>query len=256
MRYLFAREGEDVLAQLAFSRVLLAFDFDGTLAPIVSDPAGARLRPGTRALLRKVAGRYPCAVISGRSRADVSGRVRGLGLAEIVGNHGIEPGSGTGRFQKQIAAWRGRLQAKLGGLRGVVIEDKVFSLAVHYRQSREKRRARAEIFRVATMLPGVRLVDGKSVLNLLPPGAPHKGLALERVRDRLGCDTALYVGDDDTDEDVFTLDQPGRLLAIRVGSNRRSAATYFLRAQREIDRLLRALLRAPERASPPWSSKR
>ena len=58
----------DVLAQYAWSRVLLAFDFDGTLAPIVPDRDDARMRPRTRALLEEICRRYPCAVISGRSR--------------------------------------------------------------------------------------------------------------------------------------------------------------------------------------------
>jgi trehalose 6-phosphate phosphatase len=85
-------------------------------------------------------------------------------------------------------------------------------------------------------------MGGKQVLNILPPDAPHKGMALERARERFGCDTAIYVGDDETDEDVFQLDQPGRLLAVRVGSARSTAATFQLTNQREVDQLLRALV--------------
>ena len=80
------------------------------------------------------------------------------------------------------------------------------------------------------------------MLNVLPVGAPHKGLALERARARLGCDTAVYVGDDETDEDVFALDQPGQLLSIRVGRKKSSSAAYCIRSQAEIDALLRSLL--------------
>jgi trehalose 6-phosphate phosphatase len=89
----------------------------------------------------------------------------------------------------------------------------------------------------------VRLVGGKHVLNVLPADAPHKGLALERERARLGCDTAIYLGDDETDEDVFALRQPGRLLAVRVGRRTSSAAAYYVRTQRDVDRVLRILLR-------------
>lgn len=88
----------------------------------------------------------------------------------------------------------------------------------------------------------MRIVGGKQVVNILPSRAPHKGIALERERDRLHCDTALYVGDDETDEDVFALDQPGRLLTVRVGSKRTSAATYCVTNQRAVDDLLRALI--------------
>jgi trehalose 6-phosphate phosphatase len=80
-------------------------------------------------------------------------------------------------------------------------------------------------------------------------------MALERERDRLGCDTALFVGDDDTDEDVFALDRPGRLLGIRVGRTPASQAPYCLRDQREIDDLLDRLIAlrrdAPARPRPP-----
>jgi trehalose 6-phosphate phosphatase len=90
----------------------------------------------------------------------------------------------------------------------------------------------------------VRLVGGKLVINFLVPDAPHKGVALERERSHLGCDTVIYVGDDETDEDVFQIDRPGQLLSIRVGRKRTSAAPYYIRNQTEIDRILRALVAA------------
>jgi trehalose 6-phosphate phosphatase len=123
-----------------------------------------------------------------------------------------------------------------------MIEDKGLSIAVHYRRSREKAAARARIVAVAAGLGAVRLVGGKQVLNVLPLGAPHKGLALERVMARLGLETAVYVGDDDTDEDVFALGDPGRLLTIRVRRRRDSLAACYIRTQAEIDALLRRLL--------------
>jgi hypothetical protein len=52
----------------------------------------------------------------------------------------------------------------------------------------------------------------------------------------------LYVGDDETDEDVFALDQPGRLLTVRVGPGGRSPADYRLRSQAAMGRLLTLLL--------------
>ena len=52
----------------------------------------------------------------------------------------------------------------------------------------------------------------------------------------------MYVGDDETDEDVFALDQPGQLLTVRVGPKRSSSAAYYIRTQAEVDRLLGSLL--------------
>jgi len=98
------------------------------------------------------------------------------------------------------------------------------------------------VLRAAGELADVRVVPGKQVINILPLGQPNKGVALERERERLGCDTAIYVGDDMSDEDVFALDQPGRLLSIRVGASRGSAAPYFIRGQRTMDTFLRTLV--------------
>jgi trehalose 6-phosphate phosphatase len=97
-------------------------------------------------------------------------------------------------------------------------------------------------------------VGGKQVVNIVPARAPHKGAALERERARRRCTTAIYVGDDETDEDVFTLGRPEALLTIRVGRRRSSAAAYYLRSQREIDALLRALARL--RRAPPAPIRR
>jgi len=242
MRYLLARANRDVLEQFACSRTLLAFDFDGTLAPIVRDPDQAAMRPSTLRLLRELARAYPCVVISGRSRADVLRRVRGVRFAEVVGNHGGEPWHASARARREVRQWLTGLRDRLGGISGVLIEDKGVSLCLHYRRSRQKRRARARILAATARLRGARVSAGKLVVNVVPAEAPHKGQALVRLRAREGCDTAVYLGDDETDEDVFTLDQPGQLLTVRVGRKLGSAAAYYIRRQTEVDRVLRGLL--------------
>jgi trehalose 6-phosphate phosphatase len=236
-----ARAHRELLDAIAWSNALLAFDFDGTLAPIVAHPNEAAMRPETRELLAEVAARYPVIVLSGRAQRDVAQRVQGVGVRQVIGNHGIEPFHGSVRLVDEVKRWVPVLRARLAPLKGVVIEDKGFSVAVHYRQSREKKKARERILEVAGELAELRVVGGKQVVNLLPAGAPHKGIALIRERERLRCDTALYVGDDDTDEDVFALDEPGRLFTIRVGAKRTSAAMYCIPNQHAIDDLLREL---------------
>jgi trehalose 6-phosphate phosphatase len=243
MSRILSRRNRAVLERFAWSNALLAFDFDGTLAPIVAEPDRAAMRACTRQRLEALARAYPCIVISGRAHADVRKRLRGVGLRGVVGNHGVEPWQTTTGLIGEVRRWRPTLERALRSHSGVWIEDKAYSIAVHYRMSRAKKVARAAILRAAQELGDLRVIGGKQVVNLLPRGAPHKGFALERERERLGCDTAVYVGDDETDEDVFALDQPGRLLTIRVGAKRASAATYSLRNQREIDDLLLVLLR-------------
>jgi trehalose 6-phosphate phosphatase len=258
MRNILARTNREVLQQFVWSRVLLAFDYDGTLAPIVSKPERAIMRHTTRRLLEELVKFYPCMVISGRAQRDVRQRLHGIGVRKIVGNHGAEPWHGTNRPVNKSDRWHRLLGERLSGLRGVKIEDKGFSIAIHYRQSREKKVARSAILEAVSSLGEVRLIGGNQVINILPLNAPHKGIALERERALLKCDTAIYVGDDETDEDVFALDQPGQLLTIRVGQRRSSAAAYFIENQRRIDDLLRILLKFRQEAhiaQPAWGGR-
>jgi trehalose 6-phosphate phosphatase len=242
MMNILSRSNRGLLKQFSWSNVLLAFDFDGTLAPIVSEPDRAEMRRGTRELLSTLAGLYPVAVISGRTQADARKRLRGVGVRQVVGNHGVEPWYASSRLASEVKQWLPFLRSRFASLSGVMIEDKRFSVAVHYRASREKKKARAAIAQAAAALGDVRVIGGKAVVNILPMAAPHKGIALERERSRLQCDTAIFVGDDKTDEDVFALDQPGRLLSIRVGRSRTSAAAYYVPGQWAIDDLLRELI--------------
>lgn len=242
MRRLLAAPQRELLARLAWSNVLLGFDFDGTLAPIVPDPARAALRPSTRRLLARLARLYPCVVISGRALRDVEQRLAGIPVRAVIGNHGLEPWRASAAHRRAVARWKARLAPALEGLAGVELEDKAYSLALHYRRARPKARARELLAGLAGALPGARVVGGKDVINVVPRGAPHKGAALLRERTRLGCEVALFLGDDDTDEDVFALDQPGRLVTVRVGLRRGSLASYYLAGQAEVDRLLARLI--------------
>ena len=242
MKYLLSRRNVDVLAQMAWSRVLLAFDFDGTLAPIVSDRTSASMRERTSQLLARTCALYPCAVISGRSQADVAERLSGAAVKYVVGNHGLEPGTELAHFAHETTRAAPLLRDALAYFPGIEVENKRYSLTVHYRRSRRKGDARAAIHRAVADLPNsMRIIPGKQVVNVVPVGAPNKGDALIQLRTLAQADTALYVGDDITDEDVFVLDQPGRLMTVRVGLSRSSAAAYFLRQQREIDTLLTRL---------------
>jgi trehalose 6-phosphate phosphatase len=242
MKNILSQVNREVLKEFSWSNVLLAFDFDGTLAPIVETPDAARMREETRELVWQLTKLYPVIVISGRAQRDALRCMRCTGVLEVIGNHGIEPRHAADRHIAEVQRWLPTLDARLAAQRGVVLEDKLYSLAIHYRQSREKRKARAAILAAVGALGDVRVIGGKQVINVLPKGAPHKGIALERERERLHCDTAIYVGDDGTDEDVFALDQPGRLLTIRVGAKRTSAALYYIEDQLAIDDLLRELL--------------
>ncbi len=244
MKNILAEKQRSTLLRFAQERVLLAFDFDGTLAPIVRDPEAAAMRSRTTALLAKVAKLYPCAVISGRARADVMKKIHALPLRAVFGNHGMEPSSKLRAWRRLAARWQARLVSSMPPIAGLVIENKGVSLAVHYRKARARADVRRLVLGTATGLRGTRIIEGKMVVNVLPAGAPGKGTALLLLCKRLHCESAIYVGDDDNDEDVFALARQIRLLGIRIGRSPRSQAACFVPSQRAIDQLLVKLLEA------------
>lgn len=240
MRYLFSRNSRSILTRLAQERTLCAFDFDGTLVPIVEHPDQAGLRASTRNLLSRLAALYPCVIVSGRARADVLSRLGPVNVARVIGNHGAETDAATRTSRQRTERWKAALESQLGSLPGVWMEDKGISLAVHYRQSPHQVEARRRVLAAARKLADVHAFGGKQVVNLVPVSAPHKGDALAAERDRLGCNWVLYVGDDDNDEDAFNLD--GNVVSVRVGRKQRSHASYYLRTQSEVDKLIALLV--------------
>ncbi|MBL7716507.1 MAG: trehalose-phosphatase [Bdellovibrionales bacterium] len=248
MKPLLQKSGLQVLESLSFTDTLYAFDFDGTLAPIVNSPTSARAPEKIESLLSKLAQQVPVVVISGRSILDLKTRIRASSI-RLIGNHGLEGlttrKGALDRARKVCVQWKAQLQKGWKPLRadpGVFIEDKEFSLALHYRKSRNKKEARAALFSlISTLEHPPRVILGKCVMNLVPAGGPHKGVALLEAMVKLGTKCAFYIGDDDTDEDVFTLPDT-RIIAARVGRKKNSQAQYFLQRQSEMTALLKKLV--------------
>lgn len=245
MRHLFTAEGEAELASLVARRPLLAFDFDGTLAPIVARPQQARVPAATLRRLRELARRLPLAVISGRSVSDLRMRL-GFEPTHVVGSHGAEDPQ-----LQQPAAWstaldglRDRLRRAAAELQlaGVNVEDKGASLALHYRLAADRAAARDAIERVLQPLDSqLHVFGGKMVTNVVPAGADDKAAALRRLAQRTHASAVLYLGDDVNDEPVFAAGEAS-WLSVRVGVHRDSAARYFIAGPHEMPRLLDRIL--------------
>jgi trehalose 6-phosphate phosphatase len=250
MKYLLSRASLPLLARLAHERTLCAFDFDGTLAPIADHPDHAGMRKRTLDLLRRVASLYSCIIVSGRNRASVLEKLSGVQVAGVLGNHGAES-SKTARARQDVKRWKTALEHELdplpGAVPGIWIEEKESSLAIHYRQSSQKAKARQRIFAAAGKLKNVRVFGGLDVVNVVRKLAPHKGDALVAERDRLQCNWILYLGDDENDEDAFAL--RGNIVPVRIGRKQRTHARYYLRTQKEIDELLELLVQLREDGS-------
>ena len=241
-RMILSRRHIPVLAHFAASNVLVAFDYDGTLAPIVSSPSAARMRSATRRLLIQVAARYPCVVISGRRLDDLTKRLKRVPVWHLVGDHGFESRGATGAASAQVRHWVAQLRGHLPARKGLVIEQKQHSVTVHYRHVRDKRRVLELLADAAQQLRDARAIYSPEAINFLPNRGAHKGVALQQACRAFACDTAIYIGDDDTDEDAFASAGPERLLSIRVGTKRPSVAQYRLQRQADIDGLMKALI--------------
>jgi trehalose 6-phosphate phosphatase len=231
------------LTGFALSNVLVAFDYDGTLAPIAARPEDAHMRPSTRRLLASVAGAYPTVVISGRALADVTAMLRRVPLWYIYGNHGLEPSRPGATPASGTTEWIARLLPRLPPDLGIRIEDKGHTLTLHFRGVPDRARALAAIEEAVEALPDVSILRGKEAINVLPRGAGNKGVALAQAMATFACHQAIYVGDEDTDEAAFA-HGGNRVLSIRVERSRQSHARYHIDSQLEIDTLLRALLEA------------
>jgi trehalose 6-phosphate phosphatase len=245
--YALSPDGLACLATLMATRPLLAFDIDGTLAPIVDRPDGARLPDEVQHCVADLAGRYDVAIVTGRAVSDAR-RMLAFEPRYLIGNHGAEgiPAwrERSAEFERGVADWRATLDAcEALDAAGVMIEDKRYSLSLHYRQAPDADDAyRAIEACITALLPVPKIVGGKAVVNLLPPGAPNKGDALRELIRETQCANALYVGDDDTDEAVFELRTP-RLLTVRVEPSADSRATLFLHQQQEVLTLLQHIAR-------------
>lgn len=244
------------LERLAAGETLLAFDYDGVLAPLERDPHGAAMSASTRKLLREVSARWPVAVVSGRAYVDTLRLSHGIAPI-VVGNHGFELGHAKPVPRTVLATvqrWRRALEEALDG-EPVYFEDKRSTLAVHYGLERRWRRIEQAVVAAAGRLEGARLVHGKKVLNVIPAGFPNKGDAIVSLLGKLHLDRALFVGDDVTDEDAFGVGAP-RVVGVRVGPGP-TLAPFRLPDQRAVDALLSRLAglrpapsRLRRRASP------
>jgi trehalose 6-phosphate phosphatase len=207
------REATDVdaLHQLSADprRAGLFFDVDGTLAPIVADPAASRVPDGTRAELERLAGSYALvACVSGRS-GERAREIVGVPELTYVGEHGLE-------LDPEARAWAPRIHAFAAGA-GWPAEDKPLSAAFHYRAAVDREDARRVLEGVerAARDEGFRTRWGRLVLEVLPPLDTSKGTAVRRLLATHELRRALYAGDDTTDLDGFAaLD--GLEAAVRV----------------------------------------
>ncbi|HVX46187.1 MAG TPA: trehalose-phosphatase [Mycobacteriales bacterium] len=208
-------EGSDALAAIAKdpAAALIALDFDGTLAPIVPDPATSRMAEGGHAALVALAeAGARIVIVTGRSAAVVVelGRLADIPGIVVEGQYGAERWE-AGELHKPepvpgIAAVRAALPSVLAEADpGTWVEDKELSLVVHTRRAADPA---GELERFAPALielantHGLEAGRGRNVVELRPPGI-DKGGALRRVVDQIRPEVVLFGGDDVGDLPAF-----------------------------------------------------
>jgi trehalose 6-phosphate phosphatase len=226
------REATDTLLKEFVSkrRMGVVSDVDGTLSPIVDDPAAAIVLPASKQHLTAMQPKLELlAFVSGRSAADIHGRV-GIADAVYVGNHGMEKHLGeTVQINNAVAAYRPNLEAIMDAVRegllpGMALEDKGATASVHYRRT-ENPQQTAATFKPQLEKLGqkhnIHIHSGKMVFELRPPVDVNKGTAFRDLIADYRLDAAMYLGDDVTDADAMRaageLRAAGACFALGVG---------------------------------------
>ncbi|HVL66611.1 MAG TPA: trehalose-phosphatase [Vicinamibacterales bacterium] len=246
---------QEVRRRAGGKRLLVLLDFDGTLTEFDPDPDAVRLPDQRRELIERLRQRAVVGIVSGRRLDDVRQK---CGLADgliVAGMHGLEIEAFGERFvHPDLAAAREAVGGAAAALRelaapldGAFVEDKEYSVVVHFRESGpEAQKAAvdgfAKIAEPHVERGRLRVMRGSCVLELLPNIDWNKGHAVRWIRERAehrhGPCFVVYVGDDVTDQDAFAaIEEHG----FPIAASERVTANARLDGPAEVERFLRAL---------------
>lgn len=224
-----SRAVELARAAVAHRPAGLLTDFDGTLSPIIADPAAARLVEGGAQALERLASRLAVvAVVTGRAPLDAR-RMTGVPGLLIAGNHGtewLEPGADEPIASPEVVALRSRVREvlrRVPELPGVTVEDKGSTASVHVRNAPDPDAALSAVLAaLGDVEPyGLRLGRGRQIVELRAVDLGDKGTATRAIVERFGLRGAVVMGDDVTDLDMFAavgdLRAAGALAGVIVG---------------------------------------
>ena len=245
-------ELREAIRQIAGTEhLLVAMDFDGTMAPIVGHADDARPLPRSAAAFAGLAvlPRTTTALISGRALASLRAVASPPVNTLLIGSHGAEAWLGPGSTglalepeQKALLAdVRTVLEDIVREAPGTMLEDKPAGVVLHTRLAPDDV-ADDAVAAARSLLQdrkGVFLKDGKRVLETSVVNA-SKGEGVTFLRQIAGATGVLFAGDDTTDEDALARLEPGDV-GVKVGLDF-TQAQYRVEAPVHVAELLEALL--------------
>ncbi len=246
-------------ALLGRKKIMFFLDYDGTLTPIVDRPDMAKISDQMRETVKQLSQKYPVAIVSGRMREDVQDLVGVRGLF-YAGSHGFDiKGPDFEVVQPKarevislVKEVIQRLHSELDNIEGVIIEEKKFSVAVHYRLVES-----AEDFTridklVKTIIDAhredLKLLSGKKVFELLPNMEWDKGKAINWIIKNMQVDckdtSVIYIGDDTTDEYAFSALRTRGTGILVSDQNNASLAHFKLDSPDQVKKLFEQIINA------------
>lgn len=223
-------------------RPIFFLDYDGTLAPIVTDPRAAYPHPDVPSILLALQRAHPVWIVTGRSISSLE-RLLTIGLPAI-GVHGLEKRRSGGAVESSVPPVQlDSLQSvrnSVPRMDGIWIEEKGPTFAIHFRQAVDQVSAREALTHWAKTLPDdMEVLWGKRVLELRPRGQ-SKGHAVKEILSEFEGHIPVYLGDDRTDEDAFNmLESPA--VTVKVGHGE-TGARYRLPDVEAVVAYLRAYI--------------
>jgi trehalose 6-phosphate phosphatase len=237
------------------STLILLFDYDGTLTPIVEHPMLAILAPGTRQVLARLKDRANAqiGILSGRTIADLQTMLALPGLY-LAGTSGLEldlcgtriehpQARKTAAVMEQVAA---RLESELAAYPGAWLEEKRLALTVHYRQlaGHLLGALQTSVEQVTrTFASDVRIIQGPRAWEIMPCRGWTKGSAVRLILADVGATNAalLYAGDGSNDAEAMEVVTALGGITLGIGPHPPTAARYRLPTPAALFEFLRSL---------------
>ena len=257
MKYFWDAEKKTKNKIFSKEKKLIFLDFDGTLVSIASTPDAVNLDPEIKKILRNLSGtgHARLVILSGRPLKELSAYLKMKNII-LAGNHGLEiKGGGISlparakqarRLRHFIGLVSQKFKIAFNYYSGVWIEDKKFTLSIHFRNLpvREEATFRTLIrfFKQKYRRYPIIWTQGKKVVEIRPSIYWGKGETVMYLLKKDRGALPMAIGDDQTDEDMFrVLKKIRNSVTIHVGRSKSSLAGYYLNSTKEVKEFLKKL---------------